>query len=319
MKTANTSHSLYCLRKPLIPAWKKPFKGTPSPLFAALLITIAVVSSAFSPGALAGLKQWLPTERRVPGGIALVDVSHYQPGLQVFFNNQPVIVVREDNAAIAVVGIPLSLDPSAPAQLMIHSGKRVIDSVSFELSAGHYPTEHLTISDQNKVTPDAESLRRIRAESAEISVLLKNIQYQHINFSAMQLPTKGRRSSSFGRRRFINGQPRKPHSGIDIAAPTGTPVYAPAAGIVTGSGDYFFNGHTLFLDHGQGLVSMFCHLTETLAAPGDEIKQGDLIARVGSSGRVTGPHLHWSLSLNDARIDPELFLAPITVDADGTD
>ena len=92
----------------------------------------------------------------------------------------------------------------------------------------------------------------------------------------------------------------------------------PAAGIVTGSGDYFFNGHTLFLDHGQGLVSMFCHLTETLAAPGDEIKQGDLIARVGSSGRVTGPHLHWSLSLNDARIDPELFLVPISLEAEGT-
>ena len=120
-------------------------------------------------------------------------------------------------------------------------------------------------------------------------------------------PLSGRYSSSFGKRRVLNGQPRSPHSGLDIAAPEGTPVESIAAGRVAAVGDYFFNGKTVMVDHGQGLISMYCHLSEIEVAPGEEVTPDSVVGKVGKTGRVTGAHLHLSVSLNNARVDPLLF------------
>ena len=124
----------------------------------------------------------------------------------------------------------------------------------------------------------------------------------------MRLPTQGRRSSEFGYRRVFNGKPRNPHSGIDIAAPTGTRVVAPLAGRVADVGDYFFNGKTVWLDHGGGLLSMMCHMSRITVQEGDVLAVGDKLGEVGSTGRSTGPHLHWTVSLNQASVDPTLFV-----------
>jgi murein DD-endopeptidase MepM/ murein hydrolase activator NlpD len=118
----------------------------------------------------------------------------------------------------------------------------------------------------------------------------------------------GRLSSPFGLRRFFNGQERNPHSGLDFAVPAGTPIKAPAAGTVVLVGDYFFNGKTVFLDHGQGFVSMFCHMSAIDVKVGDEVPRGGVVGKVGATGRATGPHLHWNVSLNDARVDPAIFI-----------
>ena len=118
----------------------------------------------------------------------------------------------------------------------------------------------------------------------------------------------GRLSSPFGLRRFFNGQERNPHSGLDFAVPSGTPIKAPAAGVVVLVGDYFFNGKTVFLDHGQGFVSMFCHMSAIDVKVGDEVPRGGGGGQGGATGAATGPHLHWNVSLNDARVDPAIFI-----------
>ncbi|HEX5673933.1 MAG TPA: M23 family metallopeptidase, partial [Azonexus sp.] len=123
------------------------------------------------------------------------------------------------------------------------------------------------------------------------------------------LPASGPLSSRFGLRRIFNGQPRNPHAGLDVAVGAGAPVRAPAAGVVANAGDYFFNGNTVFIDHGQGLITAYMHLSRIDVRAGQPVKKGESLGAVGATGRVTGPHLHWAVILNNTPVDPELFLA----------
>ena len=150
-------------------------------------------------------------------------------------------------------------------------------------------------------------MKRIQEETKRSSDALR-VFSQPIPPWTLISPVPGVKSDSFGSRRFFNGQPRKPHSGMDIAAAKGTPIVSPAPGRVVEVGDFFFNGNTVFIDHGSGLVTMYCHLDRIDVKRGDELNSGERIGTVGATGRVTGPHLHWGVSLNGAMIDPDLML-----------
>jgi murein DD-endopeptidase MepM/ murein hydrolase activator NlpD len=173
-----------------------------------------------------------------------------------------------------------------------------------------YEEQHITIEDKRKVNPEPRDQQRITREQKLINAALEHWSDQDNVVVEFHKPVTGPTSSPFGLRRFFNEQARNPHSGLDIAAAAGTPVQAPAPGTVIETGDFFFNGNTVLIDHGQGLVTMYCHLSAIDVKRGDRLRTGDRIGKVGMTGRVTGPHLHWGVSLNDARVDPLLFLPP---------
>lgn len=245
-----------------------------------------------------------PAESRVPGGIALIDLGATSERPRATLNGDPVWVRRSEEGWEAVVGIPLSAEPGKLA-IEVDSSDRHI----FEVEPKEYTTQRLTIPDKRKVHPRQEDLDRIWKEHSEIrrsyARWREEEEPESVVFGA---PVEGRKSSSFGLRRILNGEARSPHSGMDIAAPTGTPIQSPAPGKVTTTGDYFFNGKTVFIDHGHGVVTMYCHLDEIGVEPGQRVEPGDIIGTVGATGRVTGAHLHWSVNLNNTRVDPALFL-----------
>ena len=213
------------------------------------------------------------------------------------------MVANNNGRWVSIVGIPLSANPGNHKLLI----KGFSKPISFTVKPKKYAVQRITIKDKRKVNPTAEDLKRIRREKIRINSALKNwVDSDEIN-TRFILPVAGELSSPFGLRRFFNEQARKPHSGIDIAAPEGTSIQAPAAGKIIESGDFFFNGNSVFIDHGQGLVTMYCHMSQVIVKPGQIVAQGEAIGTVGQTGRVTGPHLHWSVSLNDARVDPSLF------------
>jgi murein DD-endopeptidase MepM/ murein hydrolase activator NlpD len=178
---------------------------------------------------------------------------------------------------------------------------------TFEIVDKRYTEQRITLKNQEMVTPNPQQLERIRAESKRQRAIYTRVS-KAIDLSAgFTMPLQGRTTSLFGHRRFFNDQPRSPHSGLDIAAPTGTPITAPAPGTVALVDDLYYNGKTVFLDHGQGLITMYCHLSEQSVTNGQVVKQNQEIGLVGATGRVTGPHLHWSVSLNGYRIDPLTF------------
>ncbi len=251
--------------------------------------------------------QELPRAEPVPGGIATVRLAAADaPRPLVHFNGARVLTVRHDGAWYAVVGLPLSLPPGRHELAVTAADGR--QRLAFDVRAKEYPAQRLTIKDKRYVEPSAAELKRIEREQAIIArafATWSEVEAPPLRFTA---PAEGRLTSGFGLRRFFNGQARAPHSGLDIAAPQGTPIQAPAPGVVIDTGDYFFNGNTVFLDHGQGLVSMYNHLRTIAVQPGARVARGERLGTIGTTGRVTGAHLHWTVSLNNARIDPALLL-----------
>ena len=241
----------------------------------------------------------------VPGGVAIIDIKTQQRP-EAFFNDKRVIVTGEPGAWQAFVGLPLRSRPGTH-ELHVHVDN-TSQSYSFEVHEKQYREQYITIKDTEQVSPSGRNLERIRSESTTINQakaewsLSDNIPFK------LDLPITGRISSPFGLRRFFNNQPRNPHSGLDIASPEGTPINSAAAGRVVNTGNYFFNGNTVFIEHGQGLITMYCHLSEILVESGEPVGRGEIIGKVGQTGRVTAPHLHWGVIMNTISVDPTMFV-----------
>jgi murein DD-endopeptidase MepM/ murein hydrolase activator NlpD len=233
----------------------------------------------------------------VPGGIYLHPLP---PGVeQVTYRGIPVLIFNQ----VALVGIHLGAEPGVH-RIRVHHADGSVEDRHFAVEAKQYTEQHLTIANPKMVNPDPEDLTRIREESSRMRAQYELFTRELGSPMPFVQPVPGPLSSSFGRRRVLNGEPRSPHSGLDIAAPSGTPIESPAPGVVTLTGDFYFNGNTVFVDHGQGLITMICHLSRIDVAEGDRVDRGDVLGLVGATGRVTGPHLHWSVSMNGNRVDP---------------
>ena len=279
-----------------------PTPGRPvarrSLLLAALTVCAAPARAANDPGL------W-PRPAAVPGGVARLALGPAAERPRAWSDDVPLLVVGDAISWTALVGIPLSATPG-PARIRVQGadGER---SLPYDIAPKRYTEQHLKVP-PGKVDLSPEDLARHERERAHQQGVIATFSAPPTVELHMRQPTPGRRSSSFGLRRFFNGQPRNPHSGMDIAAPTGTPVVAPLPASVIDTGDYFFNGHTVWLDHGGGLLSMMCHLSRVDVKTGDRLAAGERLGAVGATGRVTGPHLHWTVSLNRASVDPALFL-----------
>ena len=244
----------------------------------------------------------------VPGGVAVIALGTHHTPPAVTYMGKPVLVVQDSAPGqwIAVVGVPLSqTQPSQSIHLQTASGP---SEILFEVKPKQYREQRITLKNTRQVNPLPDDLARIMRELEIQNEAYRSFRPETPSNLILDRPVQGKLSSPFGLKRYFNGEARNPHSGLDFAAPTGTPVHAPAAGKITLVGDYFFNGKTVFIDHGQGLISMLCHLSAIDVKPGDRVSRGQLVGKVGATGRATGAHLHWNVSLNDARVDPAIFI-----------
>ncbi|WP_323987558.1 peptidoglycan DD-metalloendopeptidase family protein [Pseudomonas canadensis] len=238
----------------------------------------------------------------VPGGVAVVELGPAAAAPKATYQGKPVLVVKEADNWLAIVGIPLTVKPGNER---ISSGGR---NLPFIVGYKKYPEQRITLKNKSQVHPDPAQLKRIEAELAVQIKAYRSFSPNLPSNLVLDKPVNGPLSSKFGVRRFFNGEERNPHSGLDFAVPAGTPIKTPANGKVILVGNYFFNGNTVFVDHGQGFISMFCHMSKIDVKVGDQLARGAVVGKVGATGRATGPHMHWNVSLNDARVDPAIFI-----------
>ncbi|WP_439837149.1 peptidoglycan DD-metalloendopeptidase family protein [Aeromonas enteropelogenes] len=240
----------------------------------------------------------------VPGGVAVVPLGSEAQAPTARYQGKPVLVVREEGKRwIAIVGISLKSKTGAH-QLQVNDGR----TLNFTVTPKHYREQRIKLKNGRQVNPLAEDMVRINRELAEQTRAYQTFSPNQPSNLLFDKPVNGPLSSPFGLRRFFNGEERNPHSGLDFAVGAGTPIKSPAAGKVILIGNYFFNGNTVFVDHGQGLISMFCHMSKVDVKLGQSLPRGGIVGRVGATGRATGPHMHWNVSLNDTRVDPAIFI-----------
>jgi len=240
----------------------------------------------------------------VPGGIARIPLGK---DATARVGDARVLVLQRGRQREAIVGVPLLAEAGTTIDVDIEHADGRRDAARILVAPKSYPEQHLTIPPE-RADLSTEELEQFERERERLRQLLRTFSDSAPRSLDLLAPARGRRTGSFGLRRVINGTPRNPHSGLDIAAPAGTPVVAAAAGRVIDSGSYFFLGQAVMLDHGQGLISLYAHLSRIDVRTGDAVRVGDRIGEVGATGRATGPHLHFAVYLNGTAVDPRIFL-----------
>lgn len=267
----------------------------------------ALVAQAWMGRAWAAKAPRMSATTAVPGGVARIRLGASEQPPQVRVRGERVLLLREGSEWVAFVGIALAAKPGSRVRVQAeHAGGRH-EQLEIKVVPKKYASQYLKVS-PDKVDLSAEDLGRYERERTHLAGVLRTFTDAAPASLAMLQPAPGQRSSSFGLQRFFNGQARNRHGGMDIAAPEGTPVVAASAGRVIDAGDYFFQGRTVILDHGQGFLSLYAHLSAIDTAAGDVVSAGSPIGKVGATGRVTGPHLHFSVYLNAVAVDPAFFL-----------
>jgi murein DD-endopeptidase MepM/ murein hydrolase activator NlpD len=247
-----------------------------------------------------------PRTSAVPGGIARIALGESAQRPVARSGDAPLLVIGSPPAWTALAGIPLSATPG-PAQITVQMPGAQSRAIDYIVRPKQYAVQRLKVA-PGKVDLSPEDEARVERERVHLQEVIATFTQPEPESLAMRAPVPGRRSSSFGLRRVFNGQARSPHAGMDIAAAMGTPVLAPLAGRVIDTGDYFFSGNAVWLDHGGGLLTLLCHLSAIDVKVGDTLRAGDHVGKVGATGRVTGPHLHFGVVLNRTSVDPALFL-----------
>jgi murein DD-endopeptidase MepM/ murein hydrolase activator NlpD len=251
--------------------------------------------------------QGLPKAAAVPGGVVVLPLGPSGQAPVVHLEGNRVMVVGDAQRWQAIIGIALATKEDSTLRISVEWPDG--DDVMLPIPVGskQYATQELTVK-PGQVNLSEKNLQRYRRESAHLKKIRATFSMPLVGSLALMQPCPGTRSSSFGLRRVFNGQSRNPHSGMDLAAPEGTTVVAAAAGTVIDRGDYFFSGNMLIVDHGQGLLTLYAHLSAMDVEIGDRVERGAPIGKVGATGRVTGAHLHFGVYLNSVPVDPALFL-----------
>ena len=209
-----------------------------------------------------------------------------------------------------LIGVDLDAKPAKHEMKILakgEEGKVYSKALSLKVQKTDFPVQKLTLP-RSMVDLDPKTLDRVNRESKKLKALFEGVREERLWKGAFSRPVEGEITTGFGLRRVINGQRKSPHTGVDLRAEEGTPVVACNGGRVTLVDELFFSGKSIILDHGGGLYSIYFHLSETGVSEGDRVNAGDLLGRVGSTGRSTGPHLHWGMIIRGARVDPLSFL-----------
>ncbi len=245
-----------------------------------------------------------------PGGVALIELGIYDERPKAFLGDRPLRLERlPDGQYAALVGIDLSASSREAQAVRVIERSGTQSLIAFSVHERDYPSQYITIDAESYVHPSQEQLDRIAKERKRMEAAYARFSPEAIAPLAFKQPVGGRISGAFGLHRYFNGEPRNRHNGLDIAAPRHTPIGAPQKAEVIKTDDLFFCGKMVLLDHGQGLLTLYCHLESIAVRAGDRVDQGEVIGTVGSSGRATGPHLHWGVRLNGVWVDPTLLVA----------